>query len=60
MLGTLLLVEFNTLSDYLFLLRTMAEALGNLGPQVMFYLAAAVADFYIPEESMVRSIFNEH
>jgi phosphopantothenate-cysteine ligase len=56
-LGTLLLVEFNTLSDYLFLLRTMAEALGNLGSQIMFYLAAAVSDFYIPEESMVRKSY---
>jgi len=32
----------------------MAEALGNLGAPAMFYLAAAVADFYIPEENMVR------
>lgn len=32
----------------------MAEALGNLGSQIMFYLAAAVSDFYVPEESMVR------
>ncbi|EDO44150.1 predicted protein [Nematostella vectensis] len=53
-MGTLLLVEFNTLSDYLFLLRTMAEVLGTMGPQIMFYLAAAVSDFYIPSDSMAE------
>lgn len=52
--GALLLIEFSTLSDYLFLLRTVAEALGPHGPTIMFYLAAAVSDFYIPDENMVR------
>lgn len=42
-----------TLSDYLFLLRASAEALSPLGSHVMFYLAAAVSDFYIPENEMV-------
>lgn len=53
-MGALLLIEFSTLSDYLFLLRTVAEALGPHGPTIMFYLAAAVSDFYIPDENMVR------
>lgn len=42
-----------TLSDYLFLLRASAEALSPLSEFVMFYLAAAVSDFYIPENEMV-------
>lgn len=50
--GTLLMVEFSTLSDYLFLLRTISEASGPHGPGVMFYLAAAVSDFYIPNDKM--------
>merc|ERR1711931_114136 len=48
----LLKIGFVTLSDYLFLLRASAEALSPLGPNVMFYLAAAVSDFYIPESEM--------
>ncbi|XP_056400650.1 phosphopantothenate--cysteine ligase isoform X1 [Hyla sarda] len=46
--GTLLPIEFNTLSDYLHLLRAAAQALSPLGSSAMFYLAAAVSDFYIP------------
>jgi len=45
-----------TLSDYLFLLRTSSEALSPLGRNVMFYLAAAVSDFYIPDNEMVGNI----
>ena len=51
--GTLLQIEFTTLSSYLFLLRMSAEALSAFGNRVMFYLAAAVSDFYIPRESVV-------
>ncbi|KAJ1144277.1 hypothetical protein NDU88_010578 [Pleurodeles waltl] len=50
--GTLLFVEFGTLSDYLHLLRAAAEALNPLGSCAMFYLAAAVSDFYIPASEM--------
>lgn len=42
-----------TLSDYLFLLKASAEALSPLGNHVMFYLAAAVSDFYIPDSELV-------
>ena len=41
------------MSDYLFLLRASAEALSPFGSYAMFYLAAAVSDFYIPENEMV-------
>ena len=51
--GTLLMIEFSTLCDYLFLLRGVAESLAPHGPTVMLYLAAAVSDFYIPPQDLV-------
>ncbi|KAF3689999.1 Phosphopantothenate--cysteine ligase [Channa argus] len=48
----LLPIEFNTLSEYLHLLKTAAQALSTLGSKAMFYLAAAVSDFYIPSSEM--------
>ncbi|XP_061583351.1 phosphopantothenate--cysteine ligase [Cololabis saira] len=51
--GTLLLpIEFNTLSEYLHLLKAAAQALSSIGSKAMFYLAAAVSDFYIPASEM--------
>ncbi|XP_048879232.1 phosphopantothenate--cysteine ligase isoform X1 [Brienomyrus brachyistius] len=50
--GLLLPVEFNTLSEYLHLLKAAAQALSNMGSKAMFYLAAAVSDFYIPASEM--------
>ncbi|XP_007908912.1 phosphopantothenate--cysteine ligase [Callorhinchus milii] len=50
--GLLLAVEFSTLSDYLYLLRAAAQALSPIGPKAMFYLAAAVSDFFIPASEM--------
>ncbi|XP_075762844.1 phosphopantothenate--cysteine ligase isoform X1 [Pelodiscus sinensis] len=50
--GALLAVEFTSLSEYLALLRAAARALAPLGSSVMFYLAAAVSDFYIPPSEM--------
>ncbi|XP_059807881.1 phosphopantothenate--cysteine ligase [Hypanus sabinus] len=50
--GLLLSMEFNTLSDYLYLLRAAAQALNPIGPRAMFYLAAAVSDFFIPASEM--------
>jgi phosphopantothenate-cysteine ligase len=44
----LLLLTFVTVSDYLFVLRACAETLSVIGCHVMFYLAAAVSDFYVP------------
>ncbi|XP_065097295.1 phosphopantothenate--cysteine ligase [Paramisgurnus dabryanus] len=48
----LLPVEFNTLSEYLHLLKASAQALNSIGSKAMFYLAAAVSDFYIPASEM--------
>lgn len=50
--GLLLPVEFNTLSEYLHLLKAAAQALSSIGSKAMFYLAAAVSDFYIPASEM--------
>ncbi|XP_041835777.1 phosphopantothenate--cysteine ligase [Melanotaenia boesemani] len=51
--GKLLLpIEFNTLSEYLHLLKAAAQALDTIGSNAMFYLAAAVSDFYIPASEM--------
>ena len=51
--GTLLSIEFTTLSDYLHLLQGAAQLLRECGPTAMLYLAAAVSDFYIPTCDMV-------
>ncbi|XP_060925329.1 phosphopantothenate--cysteine ligase-like [Limanda limanda] len=50
--GLLLPIEFSTLSEYLHLLKAAAQALSTIGPKAMFYLAAAVSDFYIPASEM--------
>ncbi|XP_021743639.1 phosphopantothenate--cysteine ligase 2-like [Chenopodium quinoa] len=52
--GVLLKLQFTTIFEYLQLLQMIAGALRDLGPRVMFYLAAAVSDFYVPWESMVE------
>ena len=52
--GRLLHVEFTSLSDYLHLLRACSLTLANLGNSALLYLAAAVSDFYIPKDKMVR------
>ncbi|XP_053136633.1 phosphopantothenate--cysteine ligase isoform X1 [Hemicordylus capensis] len=48
----LLALEFTGLVEYLALLRATARALAPLGSSAMFYLAAAVSDFYIPASEM--------
>nr|CAG4641797.1 EOG090X085T [Eurycercus lamellatus] len=48
----LIMVSFNTLSDYLWLLRGAAQEMHILGPLALLYLAAAVSDFYIPKNQM--------
>lgn len=50
--GLLLPIEFSTLSEYLHLLKAAAQALSAVGSKAMFYLAAAVSDFYIPASEM--------
>ncbi|KAK4428486.1 Phosphopantothenate--cysteine ligase 2 [Sesamum alatum] len=50
--GTLLKLPFTTIFEYLQLLQLLALSMRSLGPNAMFYLAAAVSDFYVPWESM--------
>lgn len=50
----LLLVPFVTVNDYLWELREIAILMQPLGSQALFYLAAAVSDFFIPSDRMVE------
>ncbi|KAH8090790.1 DNA/pantothenate metabolism flavoprotein [Filobasidium floriforme] len=52
--GTLLQMDFNTVNDYLWILREMAGVMGVLGRRGMFYLAAAVSDFFLPLDRMAE------
>ena len=54
--GSLLAIDFTTLSEYLYLLRASTQALSKCDSQAMLYLAAAVSDFYIPFKDMVTSL----
>lgn len=51
--GTLLSVDFQTVNEYLWLLRAVTGVMAPLGRRGMFYLAAAVSDFFLPEERVV-------
>jgi phosphopantothenate-cysteine ligase len=52
--NTLLLVPFTTVNEYLWHLRDFAMTLQPLGANALFYLAAAVSDFFVPAERMVE------
>jgi len=54
--GTLLLVEFVSLSDYLHYLQTAAQSLAVCADCAMLYLAAAVSDFYIPASDLASNL----
>lgn len=61
-LGLLHSISFTTVDEYLFLLRGVSRVMGSvkdaeghaLGRRGMYYLAAAVSDFFIPTQRMVR------
>lgn len=57
--GLLLQLPFTTVTEYLFMLREMAGALAPLKRHAMYYLAAAVSDFYIPSTKTVCA-FSPH
>ena len=48
----LLEIPFESLSDYLYLLRMICLRLNSFGNRVLLYLAAAVSDFYLPVDAM--------
>jgi len=50
----LLTLPFTTITDYLFVLRSIAQLMRPLGPNGLLYLAAAVSDFFVPPERMVE------
>ncbi|KAA1093540.1 hypothetical protein PGTUg99_026403 [Puccinia graminis f. sp. tritici] len=51
-------ISFVTVNEYLYILRAVAKVLGEpslgLGRRAMLYLAAAVSDFFIPQQKLVR------
>ncbi|KAF9302899.1 hypothetical protein BGZ74_004675 [Mortierella antarctica] len=50
--GTLLSLDFVTVNDYLFLLREASQIISKMDVHAMYYLAAAVSDFFIPRDKM--------
>ncbi|KAG0371079.1 DNA/pantothenate metabolism flavoprotein [Gamsiella multidivaricata] len=52
--GTLLTLDFVTVNDYLFLLREAAQIISKMDVHAMYYLAAAVSDFFIPADKMAE------
>ncbi|ORE07833.1 DFP-domain-containing protein [Rhizopus microsporus var. microsporus] len=48
----MLLLEFVTLPEYLFKLQAGTKILARLQDKAMYYLAAAVSDFFIPSQKM--------
>ncbi|ORZ41229.1 DNA/pantothenate metabolism flavo protein [Catenaria anguillulae PL171] len=51
----LLSIEFTTVADYLFLLRMCVQRIHQAaGPRALYYLAAAVSDFFLPLHKMVE------
>ena len=50
----LLLLPYTTIAEYLFELRSLANLIHPLGSKALFYLAAAVSDFFIPRDRMAE------
>ncbi|MCJ1397595.1 hypothetical protein MMC11_000790 [Xylographa trunciseda] len=50
----LLLLPFTTITDYLWALREVAMVMNPLGPTALFYLAAAVSDFFVPRHRLAE------
>ena len=58
--GTMLTLNFVTVNDYLWLLRAVSQELSVFGKDAMYYLAAAVSDFFLPRQKMVFLLFWLH
>lgn len=52
--NTLLLLPYTTITEYLWELKEIALLMRPLGSTGLFYLAAAVSDFFVPRERMVE------
>ena len=48
----LLLLPFTTITEYLWALKEIATIMRPLGPRGLFYLAAAVSDFFLPKDRL--------
>ncbi len=48
----LLLLSFTSISEYLWHLRAISTLMRPLGPKALFYLAAAVSDFFLPRDRL--------
>lgn len=53
----ILYVSFTSVVDYMWLLRAACECLAAFEDRAVLYLAAAVSDFYIPQDLMVSNVF---
>ena len=47
-------MDFQTINEYLWLLKAVTKSMASLERRGMFYLAAAVSDFFLPEDRVVR------
>lgn len=56
----ILYINFTSVVDYMWLLRATCECLAAFDKRAVLYLAAAVSDFYIPSDKMVRFVFRFH
>jgi phosphopantothenate-cysteine ligase len=54
-LGLLHTLSFVTVNDYLWLLRALSQELAVLKRNSLFYLAAAVSDFFLPRQKLVST-----
>ncbi|KAL9600562.1 MAG: hypothetical protein Q9219_003108 [cf. Caloplaca sp. 3 TL-2023] len=52
--NTLLLLPFTTITEYLWMLKEIAILMRPLGPKGLFYLAAAVSDFFVPKDRLAE------
>lgn len=52
--GTLHTLTFVTVNDYLWLLRAVSQELSLLRRKSLYYLAAAVSDFFLPRQKLVN------
>jgi len=50
----LLILSYVTITEYLWNLREVAKLMRPLGPRAILYLAAAVSDFFVPQDRMVE------
>jgi len=52
--NAILILSFVTITEYLWQLREVAKLMRPLGSNALFYLAAAVSDFFVPQDRMTE------